>query len=690
MLCIACFAVSCGGQAGPGGALSSDASDVLSDEASHSGSEASNADAEAMTGSNADSSSGPLDATLAADVAACTQITCPTGCCDTSGQCQAGVVANACGTAGEACRDCVATGFPSCDRMRHACFSNLPGCGPANCSGCCAGGACLSGIDATACGAQGAQCADCMSTGATCVANAGTATACGPISPGPCNFYTCRHGCCDANGVCQPGTSSSVCGTGGLACRACHSGQACNTSQYCDCTPQSCPSGCCDVLTAQCQPGRSDALCGSGGSICQTCALTPTKGAIFTPSVCSNQFCASAPPCPCASGCCDANGVCHPGASNTQCGGPQTYCEDCTAVGAQCSQQQCGASLDAGVCNAQTCPTGCCDLSGQCQQGLTSTLCGASGANCTDCHGAGQICSNQECVSLPDGGPICGPMTCDGCCDALGRCSLANTDVECGNGGRACADCTKFGGSCTKMVGFGTCDVPDGAVICAQSCDGCCDTKGTCQAGFANAQCGEAGGACRDCTALSPPSACDANVSPRTCTSQQTTCPALYPSCPAALQEQVPAPQKVCSTSDLQNAAAACAGGPTTTACGTFTAFEFNSNYACSTCLQNFIYDFGSQLGILVCAAPFVDSTCNHNSACLADCLAESCYGCVDPASTTQCNTQVQTGACSAYLQATQCVTQALGGPAAICNPATYQANFGAWLQAVGAKYCGP
>ncbi len=186
---------------------------------------------------------------------------------------------------------------------------------------------------------------------------------------------------------------------------------------------------------------------------------------------------------------------------------------------------------------------------------------------------------------------------------------------------------------------------------------------------------------------LKPASTCDVNVFPRVCASEQTQCPAPYPSCPSPLEQAAPTRQNVCSTADLQNAAAACAGGASTNTCNNF----FGSvNTPCSNCLQPFDVDFVAQTGIRACVAPYVDATCNHNSACIADCTAESCYGCPDSTTTSLCDVQVQSGTCSTYTQADQCVVTALAGPAAVCNPVTYQGNFGAWLQGVGAKYCGP
>lgn len=38
---------------------------------------------------------------------------------------------------------------------------------------------------------------------------------------GPCGAQSCAMGCCDENGVCQAGTSDTVCGTGNIACTDC-------------------------------------------------------------------------------------------------------------------------------------------------------------------------------------------------------------------------------------------------------------------------------------------------------------------------------------------------------------------------------------------------------------------------------------------------------------------------------------
>jgi hypothetical protein len=147
---------------------------------------------------------------------------------------------------------------------------------------------------------------------------------------------------------------------------------------------------------------------------------------------------------------------------------------------------------------------------------------------------------------------------------------------------------------------------------------------------------------------------------------------------------------QVCSSTDLAAAAHACAGGANTDSCNAFLNDEGFQNSACQTCLEAFDYDFVEQTGVALCLAPYLSATCNHASACMADCVESSCYSCSDNASTEQCDGQVQAGACAQYFAAGTCVTQALAsGSGALCNPAKYQSNFGAWLQAVGQAYCG-
>ena len=402
-------------------------------------------------------------------------------------------------------------------------------------------------------------------------------------------------------------------------------GADCEPATPAVCDLASCPTGCCDAKD-QCQPGQAPANCGAGGSACQVCP-------------------------------------------------PGSECIECPPGQICAAERFCG-------CDPASCPSGCCDFTtGVCQQGLTNMVCGNFGVSCQNCADKGEICSSQQCMPT-DGGIACA-FNCMGCCDTNGSCSLSGSDTQCGRGGLQCVDCTKVGDVCMDGLCFGA----DGGQPCSETCDnGCCDPNGNCRPGFLDTQCGGRGEACQDCTGLNPPSTCDVNANSANqpvCAGQ--TCGKPYGGCPAALAETTPAPQHLCSTDELENAAVFCASGPNTAGCNEF---QFSDQVTfggqCTKCLQPFFQDFVSQVGILACIAPYLDATCNHNSACIADCVTESCFGCDE-----SCDTQVQTGTCATYFQADQCVTDALGGPGAVCNPATYQGNFGAWLQAVGAKYCG-
>jgi hypothetical protein len=397
---------------------------------------------------------------------------------------------------------------------------------------------------------------------------------------------------------------------------------------------------------------------------------------------CLNQQCAPPSQCnaqTCPFGCCDGQGNCQPGFAPFQCGNFGNQCANCTQFGQQCVNQQCGFI---NTCSFQTCQFGCCDAMGVCQPGFSPTQCGNFGNVCQNCLLFGDTCSGQQCVFQPDGG-VCNAQTCPfGCCDTNGFCQPGFAPNQCGNFGSQCQDCVQLGEQCSGQQCMSA---------CAQTCQGCCDKLENCQVGFLDNQCGGGGSTCQDCTALAPPSTCDVNVSPPGCASQQTQCPSPYGGCPPFLQEPVLTNQPVCSKTDLQNAAAACSAGANSTGCSSFFQVEMSSNPACANCLQPFDFDFDQNSGVLQCAAPFVDATCNHNSACLLDCANQSCGNCPDSTTTSTCLTQVSTGSgqCSTFYQGDQCVTTALGGKASVCNPATYKGNFGAWLQGVGAQYCG-
>jgi hypothetical protein len=151
-----------------------------------------------------------------------------------------------------------------------------------------------------------------------------------------------------------------------------------------------------------------------------------------------------------------------------------------------------------------------------------------------------------------------------------------------------------------------------------------------------------------------------------------------------------PVAQKVCPANDLQNAAAACSTGIyASPQCSSFLYYESAQNAACYTCLQPFAFDFNEMAGIAACAAPYLDPTCQKESFCLGDCLTSSCAGCLTDTAESSCVMQAGPGACASYASGNTCLSTALAGPAAACNPSTYHGGYGAWLAAVGAMYCG-
>ncbi|HAA56830.1 MAG TPA: hypothetical protein DCE42_18835 [Myxococcales bacterium] len=198
----------------------------------------------------------------------------------------------------------------------------------------------------------------------------------------------------------------------------------------------------------------------------------------------------------CPTGCCNASGNCVAAATNSQCGANGVACVNC-GQGRVCSGGKC-------VCNATSCPNGCCDANGQCQTGKSNTACGTGGIACKACP-SGQGCdpSSQVCG--------CGPNTCStGCCNSLGKC-VSSTTQACGVSGKACQACdAKLANVCTNgqcQCGSGpSCKVGQrcngSKCVCdSTSCpSGCCDGT-TCISTPIAAKCGTSGSACTTCDA---------------------------------------------------------------------------------------------------------------------------------------------------------------------------------------------
>lgn len=442
------------------------------------------------------------------------------------------------------------------------------------------------------------------------------------------------------------------------------------------CSPATCPNGCC--AGGVCRTGNEFAACGAGGQACDDCAAANYD--YCDPDL--RQCAKDQPTCDsisCPTGCClvfNGKNVCVTGTSGVACGTGGSACADCNAKGAVCDTGS--HACVAPTCGPQNCK-GCC-AGNVCVAGTDVKTCGVGGLQCADCASKGQTCDTQTgtCFGPP---PTCNAQNCpNGCCQG-NVCIAPTSDKACGKPGAQCQDCTPQGGKCQT----GACVVPPTCTV--QNCAAGCCSGNICYAGFLNNRCGSGGNACADCTVKA--STCNTGVTPRVCNSQQTTCPAAYPSCPANTTTPIlPVTKGVCGAPDLADAKQACQGGAGTFACDQFFATIASINPACGKCLAPFDYPFQEATGIYNCVAPYVGAQCDHATGCATQCQDTSCAQC--PAnSTSSCRTSVrQGGQCQTYFQQTQCVINGLFGQGQFCSPQTYQGNYGNWLAGVGAHYC--
>lgn len=442
------------------------------------------------------------------------------------------------------------------------------------------------------------------------------------------------------------------------------------------CNAATCPTGCCDSA-GKCRSGAELEACGGGGLACTNCTDQGFTACDSTAHQCKKDV----PMCDvtsCPNGCCGTSGgqpTCFAGTGNNACGFAGQMCATC-GMNETCDAQTHSCVMQG--CNAQTCK-GCC-FGNQCQAGNMDTACGVGGVQCANCTGMMQFCNGGKCDVQP---PKCGPNNCQNGCCAGDTCIQMPTDKQCGTGGLACSDCTAMMQVCSS----GKCAVPP---CSSQNCTGCCSGN-TCNAGFANNSCGSGGANCVNCQAMN--STCNGLVMPRVCNSQQMTCPAPYGMCPNNVETPILQVSKgVCSAQDLLDARTACAQGPGAPTCVQFFQFITQQKPNCAKCLNPFDYNFNDFTGIYNCVAPYVTQQCRHTTGCVDDCANTSCKQCPNQQTQTQCTNQVKgfNGQCFSYVQGSQCIASGLFGQGSFCSPAQYFGNFGAWLQGVGAHYCGP
>jgi len=361
----------------------------------------------------------------------CTAASCA-GCCDvTANRCEQGNADRACGSLGNACVACLA-GY-SCvsgvcrvpGSMGGGSGSTAGGTGAtaggtgatAGGSGATAGGtgATAGGSGATAGGSgstaggtgatAGGTGATAGGTGATAGGTGGTAGGFGGTGGGAatCDILSCTQGCC-SNNVCY-GTamqSNAMCGQFGQPCMACSGTSTCNQGT-CMC------SGCID-MTGNCRGGPTDNMyCGANGMLCQQCDTAQSQGCMAGRCVGTSATCN---PQNCPDGCCSGTTCVRP-TTDLKCGIGGATCQACPAQ-TQCESTSgtcIPAPPDGGfpfpdggfpVCDAMSCPNGCCQALLGCltpDAGLPGrtgfAVCGPTGGGmCSICLGD---CSSGIC-----------------------------------------------------------------------------------------------------------------------------------------------------------------------------------------------------------------------------------------------------------------------------------------------------
>ena len=251
-----------------------------------------------------------------------------------------------------------------------------------------------------------------------------------------CDQTTCPDGCCKDD-KCFIGTADDHCGTVGQECLVCQPpSQACNALHQCiDCQPQCEGKACGD-------PNGCGGICSTG--------LCPTG------QVCEGGKCScNADSCP--GGCCSVAGQCITAGEDTACGTGGALCKDCQAQGGLI----CTEAGSCEVCQPQCTPGACGETNG------CGSLCGCP---------AGQNCVGNVCV--------CNAASCpDGCCNGNGVCQPGNLDTACGTGGMACYTCTDETSTCgarRSCNGTASCAVTYPAT--GTNCGVCrsCNGSGTC------------------------------------------------------------------------------------------------------------------------------------------------------------------------------------------------------------------
>jgi hypothetical protein len=297
---------------------------------------------------------------------------------------------------------------------------------------------------------------------------------------------TCTGKCGSVSNNCKKTVDCGPCACN-PPCGAC---QTCSSASVCEACEPCCDDVCCTQAAAICHT-ESGACCvpdshartcdGQCGDIQNNCGVVEDCGPCLCPA-----------PCPACQVCDEETGDCVPDQSQEgdDCGEAGQVCQangSCACDAGSCPS--CTTCKNNGLC--ETCAN-CCDANGDCQDGDTDTACGSSGL-CDVCTGQ-EECQGKTCVCVPDcDGKICGNDGCSSTCapgcgpnstctDGGTRCEcdfLTCADSCCADGQICCQDTCVTGACCSNAQCSGVTPVCGDAHTCVA-----CQTHAQCGAGF--------------------------------------------------------------------------------------------------------------------------------------------------------------------------------------------------------------
>jgi hypothetical protein len=183
------------------------------------------------------------------------------------------------------------------------------------------------------------------------------------------------------------------------------------------CDASSCPDGCCNGGACE---SPSLATCGESGAACMACDVLRADGCSNGTCRCgANPACTGGLRCEagtcacnvqtCGNGCCTAAGECISPVTAAACGVGGVLCVACDPIRADScnSACSCGSAYPcndgqhcvggACVCDATSCPNGCCAGATCVPFAAQQTgMCGTNGAVCVACQSP-QVCTNGAC-----------------------------------------------------------------------------------------------------------------------------------------------------------------------------------------------------------------------------------------------------------------------------------------------------